>query len=115
MVKQANPEMQDAERFPGSQPVSLARSNLGLLRRTDRYHVSWKVPWHHNSCQIISQLRQGCYQSANQRLRKSMNGCSKSNVDIMLQNAWRALSAYAINDELAFEVCTASCLFCELG
>jgi len=43
MVKQANPEMQDAERFPGSQPVSLARSNLGLLRRTDRYHVSWKA------------------------------------------------------------------------
>ena len=29
-------------RFPGSQPVSLARSNLGLLNQ-QRYWVTWKV------------------------------------------------------------------------
>lgn len=29
-------------RFPGSQPVSLARSNLGLLNDR-RYWVTWKV------------------------------------------------------------------------
>lgn len=29
-------------RFPGSQPVSLARSNIGLLNK-QRYWVTWKV------------------------------------------------------------------------
>ncbi len=44
MMQKANPEVQDPQRFPGSQPVSLARSNLGLLRtHRDRYHVSWKA------------------------------------------------------------------------
>ena len=44
VVQKANPEMQDPARFPGSQPVSLARSNLQLLQaHRDRYHVSWKV------------------------------------------------------------------------
>ncbi len=37
------PFMEDSElRFPGSQPVSLARSNLDLLNRR-RYWVTWKV------------------------------------------------------------------------
>lgn len=42
LVRGASPEQGRNPRFPGSQPVSLARANLDMLNN-ERYWVTWKV------------------------------------------------------------------------